>query len=87
MKNCLSINLSKSQATIKTPLSTKVISTTNVNIKLKFSKIAISNYIDCLGILIDSKLLFRNQTDNVQNKLSQAVSIMSKLKNFFPPCI
>ena len=57
-KNCLTINPSKSHAIIITPLLTKVVLPTNINIKLNFSTIAISDCINYFGSLIDSKLLF-----------------------------
>ena len=45
--------------------------------------IAISDCINYLGILIDSKLLFHDHIHKVQNKLSCAVGILCKLKKFF----
>ena len=59
-KNCLTINPSKSQAIIIPPLLSKIVSPSNINIKLISSTIAISDSINYLGILIDSKLLFRD---------------------------
>ena len=55
-KNCFIINPSKSQAVIIPPLLSQVVSPSNINIKLNFSIIAISDSINYLGILIDSKL-------------------------------
>ena len=55
-KNCLTINLSKSQAIIITPLLSQLALPTNINIKLNFSAIAISDCINYLRILTDSKL-------------------------------
>ena len=83
-KNCLTINLSKSQAIIIPPLLSQLVSPTNINIKLNFSTIAISDSINYLGILIDSKLLFCDHVHKVKNKLFHAVSILCKLKNLFP---
>ena len=76
------INPSKSQAIIVTSLSSQVVLPTNINIKLNFSTIAILDCINYLGILIDSKLLFRDHIHKVENKLSRAVGILCKLKNF-----
>ena len=85
-KNCLTINPSKSQAIIIPPLLSQVVLPSNINIKLNSNAIAISDSINYLGILIDSKLLFRDHIHKVQNKLSRAVGILCKLKNLFP-CI
>ena len=76
------INPFKSQAIIVTSLSSQVVLPTNINIKLNFSTIAILDCINYLGILIDSKLLFRDHIHKVENKLSRAVGILCKLKNF-----
>ena len=65
------------------PLLSQVVSPTSVNIKLNSSTFAISDSINYLGILIYSKLLFRDHTHKVQNKLSRAVVILYKLKNHF----
>ena len=83
-KNCLTINLSKSQAIIILPLLLQLVLPTNINIKLNFSTIAISDSINYLGILIDSKLLFCDHIHEVKNKLFHAVGILCKLKNLFP---
>ena len=50
---------------IITPLLTQVVSPTNINIKLNSSTIAISDNINYLGILIDSKLLFGDHIHKV----------------------
>ena len=86
-KNCLTINPSKSQAIIKPPLLSQVVSPSNINVKLNSNAIAISDSINYLGILIDSKLLFYDHIHKVQNKLSRAVGILCKLKNLFSSCI
>ena len=65
----------------------QLVSPSNINIKPNSSIITISDSINYLGILIDSKLLFRDQIHIVQNKLSRAVGILCKLKNLFPSCI
>ena len=83
-KNCLTINPSKSQAIIIPPLLSQGVSPTNINIKLNFSTIAISDNIKYLGILIDSKLLFRHHIHQVQNKFSRADGILCKQKNLYP---
>ena len=76
-KNCLTINPSTSQAIIIPPLLSQVVSPTNINIKLNSSTIAISDSINYLGILIDSKLLFYDHIHKIQNKLSRAVSFFA----------
>ena len=86
-KNCLTINHYKSQAIIIPPLLSQIVSPSNINIKLNSSTIAISDNINYLGILIDSKLLFRDHIHKVQNKRSRAVGILCKLKNLFSSCI
>ena len=86
-KNCLTINPSKLQAIIIPPLLSQVVSPININIKLNSSTITISDSINYLGILNDSKLLFFDHIHKVQNKLSLAVAILCKLKNLFPTCI
>ena len=57
-KNCFTINPSKSQAIIILSLLSQVVLPTNIIIKLNSSTNAISDSINYLGILIDSKLLF-----------------------------
>ena len=74
-KNCLTINLSKSQAIIILPLLSQVV-LRSINIKLNSTTIAISDSISYLGILIESKLLFCDHIHKVQNKLSCAVGIL-----------
>ena len=86
-KNCLTINPFKMQAIIILPLLSLVVSPSNINIKLNFSIIAISDSSNYLGILIDSTLLFHDHIHKVQNKLSHVVGILCKLKNLFPSCI
>ena len=86
-KNCLTINPSKSQAIIIPPLLSQVVSPSNINIKLNSSIIAISDSINYLGVLIDSKLLFHDHIHKIRSKLSRAVGILCKLKNLFPSCI
>ena len=89
-KNCFTINPSKSQAIIISPLLSQVVSPNNINIKLNSSIIAISDSINYLGVLIDSKLLFLDHIHKIRNamptKLSRAVGILCKRKNLFP-CI
>ena len=86
-KNSLTINPSKSQAIIILPLLSQVVSPSNINIKLNSSIIAISDSINYLGVLIDSKLLFHDHIHKIRSKLSHAVGILCKLKNLFPSCI
>ena len=86
-KNCLTINPSKSQVIIISPLLSQIVSPSNINIKLNSSAIAILDSINYLGILINSKLLLRDHIHKVQNKLSRAVGILCKLKNLFPSCM
>ena len=86
-KNCLTINPSKSQAIIIPPLLSQVVSPSNINIKLNSSIIAISDSINYLGVLINSKLLFHDHIYKIRSKLSRAVGILCKLKNLFPSCI
>ena len=64
-KNCLTINSSKSQAIIIPPLLSQIVLATNINIKLNSSTIAITDSINYLGILIYSKLLFRDHINKV----------------------
>ena len=87
-KNCLTINSSKSKAIILT-LLLKAVFPINIITKLNFSTIAISDYSNYIHILhvIDFKLMFRDHIHKVQNRLSRAVDIISKLINFFYPCI
>ena len=65
----------------------QVVSPNNINIKLNSSIIAILDSINYLGVLIDSKLLFRDHIHKIRNamptKLSRAVGILCKLKNLF----
>ena len=86
-KNCFTINPAESQAIIIPPLLSQVVSPNNINIKLNSSTIPISDTINYLGVLIDSKLLFCDHIHKICNKLSRAVGILCKLKNLFPSCI
>ena len=86
-KTCFTINPSELQAIVISPFLSQVVFPTNINIKLNYSTIAISNSTNYLGILIDSKLLFRDHIHKVQNKLSCAVGILGKPKNLFFSCI
>ena len=81
------MSYSKSQAIIIPPLLSQVVSSSNINIKLNSSIIAISDSINYLGVLIDSKLLFHDHIHKIRSKLSRAVGILCKLKNLFPSCI
>ena len=86
-KNCKNYYLSLQVASYNNTLPSQVVSPTNINVKLNSSTIAISNSINYLGILIDSKLLFGDHVHKVQNKLFPVVNILYKLKNLFPSCI
>ena len=81
-KNNLTINPMKSQAMIVSPSLSK----TNfaITIKLNSSILQVSNNINYLGVIIDSKLLFKEHILKLKSKLSRAVGIMCKLKHTVP---
>ena len=67
-KNNLTINLMKSQAMIVSPSLSK--SNLSITIKLNSSILQVSNNINYLGIIIDSKLLFKEHILKLKSKLS-----------------
>ena len=81
-KNNLNINLMKSQAMIVSPSLSE--SNFAIIIKLNSSILQVSKNINYLGVIIDSKLLFKEHILKLQSKLSRAVAIMCKLKHIVP---
>ena len=75
----------KSQAMIVSPSLSK----TNfaITIKLNLSILQVSKNINYLGVIIDSKLLFKEPILKLKSKLFRAVGIMCKLKHIVPRCI
>ena len=55
-----------------------------ITIKLNSSILQVSNNINYLGVIIDSKLLFKEHILKLKSKLSRAVAIMRKLKHIVP---
>ena len=72
----------KSQAMIVSPSLSK--SNFAITIKLNSSILQVSNNINYLGVIIDSKLLFKEHILKLKSKLSRAVGIMCKLKHIVP---
>ena len=66
----------KSQAMIVSPSLSE--SNFAITIKLNSSILQVSNNINYLGVIIDSKLLFKEHILKLQSKLSRAVAIMCK---------
>ena len=81
-KNNLNINPMKSQAMIVSPSLSE--SNFAITIKLNSSILQVSNNINYLGVIINSKLRFKEHILKLQSKLSQAVAIMCKLKHIVP---
>ena len=81
-KNQLTLNPLKSHALVIPPLLNEEHAT--INISFNVCTIKNSECIKYLGILIDSKLNFRNHINVLQNKLLRAVGIMSKLHDSMP---
>ena len=81
-KNNLNINPMKSQAMIVSPSLSE--SNFAIIIKLNSSILQVSNNINYLAVIIDSKLLFKEHILKLQSKLSRAVAIMCKLKYIVP---
>ena len=77
-KNRLTLDPIKSHALVISPLLNE--EHTTINIHLNACTIKYSECIKYLGILIDSKLNFRNHINVLQNKLLRAVGIMGKLR-------
>ena len=81
-KNNLTINPMKSQAMI---VSLSLFKTNfAITIKLNSSILQVSNNINYLRVIIDSKLLFKEHILKLKSKLSRAVGIMCKLKHILP---
>ena len=83
-KNNLTINSIKSQAMIVSPSLSTCKSNFAITIKLNSSILQVSNNINYLGVIIDSKLLFKEHILKLKYKLSRAVGIMCKLKHIIP---
>ena len=81
-KNQLTLNPLKSHALVISPLLNEEYITININ--LNACTIKNSECIKLFGILIDSKVNFRNHINVLQNKLLRAVGIMSKLRHTMP---
>ena len=77
-KNQLTLNPLKSHALAIPPLVNE--EHTTINISLNACTIKNSECVKYLGILVDSKLNFRDHINVLQNKLLRAVGIMSKLR-------
>ena len=80
--NKLTINPSKSTATLISPkLNTQI---TNVNITIDNSPITISETAKYLGVMINSKLNFQNHIKIIESKLSRSIRILYRLKAVLP---
>ena len=80
-RNQLALNPLKSHVLVISPLLNEEHITININ--MNACTIKNSEFIKYLGILIDSKLNFRNHINALQNKLIHAVGIMSILRYLY----
>ena len=78
----LTINPMKPQAMTVSPSLSK--SNFAITIELNSSILQVSNNINYLGVIIDSKLPFKEHILKLKSKLSRAVRIMCKLKHIVP---
>lgn len=81
--NKLTINPSKSEAVIIAPKLTKI-SDPHLTITCAGTPVNVASYSKYLGVLIDSKLNFKEQITVLENKISRSVGILAKLKHYFP---
>ena len=79
--NKLTKNPFKCDAIVICPQINKTVSAKDFEIKLNNSIIDISNKARYLGILIDSKLNFKDHLNEMELKISRVVGIMHKLKS------
>ena len=82
LKNKLTVNPLKSHALVVPPALSEIPSA--VNFQMNSCKIQVSDCVRYLGVLIDSKLLFKQHISMISTKLSRAVGIMYKLKHILP---
>ena len=79
--NKLSLNLKKSKYMVF-----KKTSTTNINLTLKIDHLVIDrvDYFNFLGLTIDSKMTWKNHTNNISNKCVRVIGILNRIKNVIP---
>jgi hypothetical protein len=82
--NKLSVNASKTKCMIFHSIQR---ATVNPNIILDNTPVEIVDHFNFLGIVIDKHMNFKAHVDKICIKISRAIGVMNKLKNFLPESI
>lgn len=77
-QNKLKLNVNKTKVMI---ISNKKIDRSNINIHINGTRLDIENEIKYLGVVIDDKLSFEKNINNVCKKVGQKVNVMNRLRN------
>lgn len=80
--NKLSLNVGKSNVIIFRPRNAK--NNLDSNLKINDMQIKETDCVKYLGILIDNKIIFTQQTCIINQKLNRGNSLLAKLKHFVP---
>ena len=77
-QNKLKLNVTKTKVMI---ITNKKIDRSNINIYINGTRLDIENEIKYLGVVIDDKLNFEKNINNVCKKVGQKVNVMNRLRN------
>jgi len=79
--NKLSLNVSKTKFMIFHPQNKRVLIP---NLEIKGEKIEYVSEFDFLGIVLDTQLKWKAHLNKISKKISKAIGILAKLKNYVP---
>ena len=78
--NRLSLNAKKTELVLFH--SKNKVVTSRLTVKIKGTKVFLSNHVKYLGILIDSKLSWKTHISELTKKLNRATGLLAKLRNY-----
>ena len=78
--NRLSLNAKKTELVLFHSKNKKV--NTRLTIKIKGTKIFLSNHVKYLGVMIDSKLSWKKHISELAKKLNRATAILAKVRHY-----
>jgi len=78
--NRLSLNAKKTEVMLFQPKNKKEF--TKMTLKIKETKISVSNKVKYLGVILDSRLTWRDHLSELSKKLSRANGLLSKIRHY-----
>ena len=86
--NKLTLNIKKSNFVIFRPRQKKINAAVDIKIfdnqQSKLVSLDCKDYVKYLGLIIDSKLSWKNHIDNISLKISKTIGLFAKLRHFVP---